>query len=59
MKKLKEFYTEEQIAELTGTKQISKQVQWLTDNDYNFVLTYKGRIRLLKSHVLEKLNKLN
>ncbi len=50
------FLTDHQMRVMTGYKQPAAQIQWLTDNDFRFVIRNDGRPNVLIRHVEEKLS---
>jgi hypothetical protein len=50
------FISKEEIIELTGSKQISKQREWLATHGYAFDIRVDGSIVMLRSHIEQKLN---
>lgn len=48
------FLTDHQMRVMTGYKQHAAQIQWLTDNDFRFVIRNDGRPNVLIRHVEEK-----
>ena len=50
------FLTDHQMRVMTGYKQHVAQIQWLTDNDFRFVIRNDGRPNVLIRHVEEKLS---
>ncbi len=50
------FLTDYQMRVMTGYKQHAAQIQWLTDNDFRFLIRRDGRPNVLIRHVEEKLS---
>jgi len=50
------FLTKHQLRVMTGYKQQAAQIQWLTDNDFRFVIRNDGRPNVLIRHVEERLS---
>lgn len=49
------FLSETEIQELTGAKQISKQIEWLRMNNFVFEIRRDERISLARGYVEERL----
>lgn len=51
-----EFLNEDEIEELTGAKQLTNQVQWLIDRDWQFELNRKNRVMVGRWYARLKLS---
>ena len=49
------FLTPDELAELTGYQQQSRQIRWLRDRRYPFDLGADGKPRVLRSYVERRL----
>ena len=45
------FLTQEELTQLTGFKKTSKQLKWLLENNFSFVIGGDGSPRVLYKHM--------